>query len=310
VLYVAPFYVSSTTRPSATLRRDDEISIRGRIRSVTRTCIFTSLSTLGLLTYLRKDGGAVRESLHEMGLYPVGLLESLQVLLLTAILFVGPLFEAGIVEGCWRYWVRFEGFNALWKDLIVYRTLIAGPITEEILFRSCSLPILLLAYPQGQANLTTIFLLPPLLFGLAHIHHIYEFRLTHPHVPFAFALLRSLAQLTYTTLFGSFATFAYLRTGSLLAPTVSHMFCNWMGLPRFWGRLEGPIAQEGVMGADAPASGGREGEDVPLAGRITYPPPLGIAWTAAYYALLVIGAYWFYHNLWTLTKSSNALLDV
>jgi len=243
-----------------------------------------------------------------MGLYPSGLLESAKTLLLTSILFLGPLFEAGLAEGAWRSWIRLRGLTTLWTDLPTRRNLLAGPLTEEVLFRACSLPLFLLT--PLSASATTLFLLPPLIFGLAHIHHIYEFRLLHPSVPLQHAILRSLVQLTYTSLFGSFATFIYLRTGSLLAVVLCHAFCNWMGLPRVWGRVEGGGA-ESVMGPDV--GQGKRDEDEPQIGPLLGPlgenRELGIAWTVAYYLLLVVGAVGFYKYFWVLTESGNALVE-
>lgn len=40
-------------------------------------------------------------------------------------------------------------------------------------------------------------------------------------------------QTAFTTLFGFHCAFLFLRTGSLLPPILSHMFCNFMGLPGF-----------------------------------------------------------------------------
>lgn len=37
-------------------------------------------------------------------------------------------------------------------------------------------------------------------------------------------------QLTYTTLFGWFATYSYLRTASVLPALASHAYCNVMGI--------------------------------------------------------------------------------
>lgn len=37
-------------------------------------------------------------------------------------------------------------------------------------------------------------------------------------------------QLTYTTLFGWFATYNYLRTGSVIPALTSHAYCNFMGI--------------------------------------------------------------------------------
>lgn len=38
-------------------------------------------------------------------------------------------------------------------------------------------------------------------------------------------------QVAYTSLFGSFSAFLFLRTGHLLTPVLSHMLCNMLGLP-------------------------------------------------------------------------------
>ena len=72
-----------------------------------------------------------------------------------------------------------------------------------------------------------------------------------------------------------------------------------MGLPRFWGRVEATIQQS----SDPPAA--RQhlvSSDGPSTAR------LHMAWSIAYYALLVAGAYGFYANLWVLTESRYALV--
>lgn len=40
-------------------------------------------------------------------------------------------------------------------------------------------------------------------------------------------------QFSYTTLFGTYAAFLFLRTGHLAAPVAAHIFCNVMGFPDF-----------------------------------------------------------------------------
>src|SRR6202043_2295332 len=92
----------------------------------------------------------------------------------------------------------------------------------------------------AKSSLLKIIFGTPVIFGLAHIHHFYEFRLTHPRTPLVGALLRTLFQFMYTTIFGAYATFLYIRTGSLLAVILVHAFCSWNGLPRIWGRV-GPV---------------------------------------------------------------------
>jgi prenyl protein peptidase len=154
--------------------------------------------------------------------------------------------------------------------------------------------------------LTTI-ILTPVIFGLAHVHHLYEFRLTHPRVPLAMALARSVFQFAYTTLFGAYATFLFLRSGSLLAVCGVHAFCNCMGLPQVWGRVEPEV--EAVV--EVPVMvGGDVGEGDGLLRRSSR-RDVGrpsILWTVAYYVLLVGGAVMWYRNLWVLTESENGLV--
>lgn len=151
------------------------------------------------------------------------------------------------------------------------------------------------------------------------MHHLYEFRLTHPRVPLALALARSAFQLAYTTLFGAYATFLFLRSGSLLAVCGVHAFCNCMGLPQVWGRVEpepGPGLEVGVgeggrgaaVGVGVPVMAGGdvgEGDGLLRHGDVRRP---SILWTVAYYVLLVGGAVMWYRNLWVLTESENGLV--
>lgn len=38
-------------------------------------------------------------------------------------------------------------------------------------------------------------------------------------------------QFMYTTLFGAYVTYSFIKTASLPGVVVVHSFCNWMGLP-------------------------------------------------------------------------------
>lgn len=171
-----------------------------------------------------------------------------------------------------------------------------GPVTEEVLFRSVIIPLHLLA----KITPKYIVFVSPLYFGIAHVHHFYEFRLTHPHTPMTPSIIRSVFQFGYTTIFGWYASFLYLRSGSLIAVILVHSFCNWCGLPRLWGRVE---AGE-PLGPPIPS---RVKEDVDkfqvAQGR------LSIGWTVAYYIILIAGAVAFYKQLWPLTASPQALVD-
>lgn len=149
----------------------------------------------------------------------------------------------------------------------------------------------------AQTPVTRTIFLSPIIFGLAHLHHFYEFRVTHPSAPVAQALVRSVVQLGYTTLFGAYATFLLLRTGSLLAIFVVHAFCNCMGFPRFWGRVEPEYEGDGVGGGSGSSGSGSSNRP-------------SILWSVVYYILLVVGAVSFYKLLGPLTKSANELVPV
>merc|ERR1711881_667888 len=104
VLYVLPFYLSKATRPSPSLSRDAPSVIRARIRAVTSACIIGSL--LVILITTKYGHIPPKETVHLLGWWPVDPLDVGRTILLCAILFVGPLFEAGYVEGKAVDWIR------------------------------------------------------------------------------------------------------------------------------------------------------------------------------------------------------------
>ena len=298
--YVLPFYFSSTTRPSPTLSRDAPSVIRARIRFVSASVALATLSTAYLLhTRALSD---YRTVLHTLGVYPINGLAALKALLLTACLFAGPIFEKALPEEGWRRWIRGTELHETLSSWIGWRNYVAGPLSEELLFRSVILALHTHTRPQLQP--ATLIFATPLYFGIAHIHHFYEFKLTHPYTPLVPAVLRSVIQFSYTTVFGWYATFIFLRTGSLWAVFLIHSLCNWAGLPRVWGRVEGiEVPERGfhstIRGKEDNDSGAQ-------------PPTnrLGLIWTALYYLILVAGAFVWWQQLWTLTETDNALADL
>ncbi|KAF4864820.1 putative CAAX prenyl protease 2 [Colletotrichum siamense] len=280
IIYVLPLYISSSSRPSPTLSRDDPRVIRTRVTSVLFSTAICCTITYIVLAQL-PDGVLPISPLHAMGYWPVGLAESGSALLLTSILFAGPLYEALLIDGLWEDWKTLEPLTHVWTRWTTWRNIVMGPLTEEMLFRSASVPLLLCA----RMSLTQTIFLSPLIFGLAHVHHFYEFRITHPRVPLIAAVARSVLQFAYTSLFGGYATFLFLRSGSLLAIVLVHAFCNSMGLPRFWGSVEPHWHLHGhYTHADARK------------------------WTVFYYVLLFTGAGLWWKGLLTLTESSSTLV--
>lgn len=304
--YFLPFYASSSTRPSATLHRDAPSVIGARVRRVVVSCCVCSAMTFAML--VRAADATPQEALHVLGYFPAGLAESTRALVLTMMLFMGPLFGHLVADGGWRAWARLEPPRELLHDWTKWRNIVVGPLTEEILFRSASMPLLMAAHVSARR----IVFFGPLVFGLAHVHHFYDFRVGHPHDPVLHLLLRSLFQFAFTTVFGGYATFVYLRSGSVLAPFLVHAFCNAMSLPQVWGRVRPASADEDERGRPQQrlAVPVEDPGQVPGRGRrgsrAAREP--SILWTVAYYTLLVSGAILFYRNLWTLTESQNALL--
>jgi prenyl protein peptidase len=60
-----------------------------------------------------------------MGYWPVGLVETAKTLLLTAILFVGPLYETFIVHGAWREWSGLQPVTDLFNEWTAWRNIVA-----------------------------------------------------------------------------------------------------------------------------------------------------------------------------------------
>ncbi|KAF2454518.1 hypothetical protein BDY21DRAFT_399902 [Lineolata rhizophorae] len=321
-IYVVPIYLSPTSRPAPNLSRDSPTVIRSRVRAASFSCLVCTLATLLVVT--GRGGATLAEALRLMGWWPVHLADVARVVLLVAVLFAGPLFEAGVVEGGWTSWIRADGLADALGSWTGYRNYVAGPVTEELIWRSLLVPPALLALPHSALTTSTstttspstpshatnnptstltptsLVLVLPLSFALAHIHHFYEFSLTHPRTPLFAQLLRSLFQVLYTSLFGAFATFAFLRCASLPAVVAAHAFCNWMGLPRLWGR----VGAGSVVAVDGAGPDHAKG----LRGWSEVRTDAGVAWSVAYYALLVGGAVGFYVLLWPLTESERALV--
>lgn len=99
--------------------------IRARIRAVTGSCVVTSLIVLWLA--IEEGNASFAAAVTMLGWWPVGFADIARCLLLTGILFLGPLFERGIVEGEWRFWFRrnklYESLSGWigWRNYVAVR---------------------------------------------------------------------------------------------------------------------------------------------------------------------------------------------
>lgn len=113
------------------------------------------------------------------------------------------------------------------QDLCFLRNYVISPFTEEFVFRSCMLPLLLPHLSVAKAVLIT-----PLFFGMAHLHHIIEgYKMKDQSLETL--VLQHLFQFSYTYVFGVYSSFLFIRTGNFFSSFLSHSFCNLMGFPNF-----------------------------------------------------------------------------
>jgi prenyl protein peptidase len=141
---------------------------------------------------------------------------TLASLLLTMVLFSGPLMQEYVTLG--------ENFDI--GSLQSWRNYLIAPVAEEFIFRACCIHLWFLdEVPQSR-----IVFLSPLLFGFAHVHHLKE-HLLNSGEDVTTCVTRTLFQFTYTTVFGWYVSYLYLRTKSLYAVSAVHIFCNIMGFP-------------------------------------------------------------------------------
>lgn len=125
VIYVLPFYLSSATRPSPTLTRDAPSSIRARTRAVTFSTITCTVITA---LYLYQHDVAASQLLHLLGLWPISIFDIVRGMLLVCILFAGPLYENGLVDGDWKDWIKLSGVHETLSSWIGYRNFVVVSI--------------------------------------------------------------------------------------------------------------------------------------------------------------------------------------
>ncbi|XP_059053264.1 CAAX prenyl protease 2 [Achroia grisella] len=216
--YVASLYVWRTK-----LSRDHPSTIKRRFFSVFCMMLLAPFLTRYFLTKETLSKGDIYDHL---GLRLPGLVTaSFAPLLLTIVLFMGPLCMQ-YLSGMWTLYAEPVYWLSSWQDLLWVRNHLMAPLSEEWVFRACMMPILL----QCLEPITAVFV-GPLLFGIAHFHHMLE--QMKAGYEFKAALMVSSFQFAYTSLFGAYSSYLFLRTGHFVAPLTAHIFCNHMGFPNF-----------------------------------------------------------------------------
>lgn len=94
------------------------------MKAVSMACIASTVFVLVLIA-LEGDNTSLPEALKLLGWWPIGIVEIIKSLLLTAILFSGPLFERGVAEDGWKSWIRGEGVSETLRSWIGFRNYVA-----------------------------------------------------------------------------------------------------------------------------------------------------------------------------------------
>ncbi|XP_043697765.1 CAAX prenyl protease 2 isoform X2 [Telopea speciosissima] len=136
-----------------------------------------------------------------------------------------------------------ERISEMASNVLVWRNYFVAPLTEELVFRACMIPLLLC----GEFGTYKVMLLSPIFFSLAHLNHFLELYCQQKYTFIKASMIVGL-QLCYTVIFGCYASFLFMRTGHLLAPIVAHIFCNMMGLPALSRRNKGLTSVAFVAG--------------------------------------------------------------
>ncbi|KAK4301065.1 hypothetical protein Pmani_026771 [Petrolisthes manimaculis] len=224
VLYVGSLYIWKETQ-----RRDDPTTIKKRCISV---FFMTVVSPFFVIWFGSNDSEEVtlwtRMGLRWEGLVPALLLP----MILTCILFLGPIVQShvgqtnllqSLYSSVCLYFDPLYWYNTS-QNPIWWRNQVVAPFSEEFTFRACMLPILLQCVSPGRA----VFI-APLFFGVAHLHHAVDRVRAGTDLPTI--ILVSSFQFLYTSVFGFYSAFLFIRTGHFLPLFAVHAFCNHMGLP-------------------------------------------------------------------------------
>nr|XP_053646484.1 CAAX prenyl protease 2-like [Cherax quadricarinatus] len=201
-LYVGSLYVWTATQG-----RDHPSTIKKRCISV---FLMTIVSPFFVIWFGSEDSEEVT-LWSQMGLRWEGLIPALVLpMILTFILFLGPLVQSHltvpVTYTLHMYLDPLYWYNTV-QNPIWWRNQVVAPFSEEFTFRACMLPILLQCVSPG----TAIFI-APLFFGVAHLHHAVD-RL-RVGIDLQAVVLISSFQFLYTSVFGFYSAFLFIRTAS------------------------------------------------------------------------------------------------
>lgn len=229
VLFVGSLYLLPSFWRNRQAGRDHPLWLKERFLAALAVCIVSVISV-----WLYSAASAGTHFFASIGIRLESIVPAIvQPLALTALLFSGS-----VVQSVWETSIVSKGelhpidyfATGFWlmpeylRNFVWWRNYIVAPLSEEVVYRACLLRLL----EPCIGSWPSIFV-APLFFGLAHFHHMLD------RLQSGMSLLQCFGvtafQVLYTSLFGAYSSFIFLRTRHLLSCVVVHSFCNLMGLP-------------------------------------------------------------------------------
>ncbi|AMD20307.1 HDL437Wp [Eremothecium sinecaudum] len=300
--YVASLFLLSKGGIMYMLQRNDPTVMRCRIKRITLICL-ANIAIVPCMHWLLSDDPnlTISKCVLNLGIVPglyvragslhwdvIGYFwDAARAVGLTAILYGCDMVDSILYYFMMPYWDPVADFRDEILNLHGFRNIVVGPATEELVYTSMNLQNYLIL--ANSTPTTTLLLLLPLFFGFAHIPHGMEMYFSRNYT-IAEILNRCLFQILYTTVFGAFTNFIYLRTGNLYACILVHALCNYMSFPN----LSSQLAADYQQISEKKQS--RTWKEVVI--RI---------WSYLYIPCLLFCIVGFKNSLWTLTYSKNEI---
>uniref|UniRef100_A0A3Q3E303 CAAX prenyl protease 2 n=1 Tax=Labrus bergylta TaxID=56723 RepID=A0A3Q3E303_9LABR len=140
------------------------------------------------------------------------------------VFYLGPLVHSAFDNPQQLHWgtaVYVQSWRQCVRDAVWLRNQVVAPVTEELVFRGAMLPMLVPCTGPTAAIFTA-----PLFFGSFFL--------------FKKSSISKTVFFLYTTVFGAFTAFIFMRTGHVVGPVLCHSFCNSRGLPDIIAALQHP----------------------------------------------------------------------
>ncbi|THG05913.1 hypothetical protein TEA_007004 [Camellia sinensis var. sinensis] len=251
---MAFFYVAILYSPTLILRLPPPISFQSfLIRRFICAAVSSLLSLIfcALIlpirswdaSYLSGVYGIRLDHMWQAVVYPVSL---------TSLLYAGSLvLKSMSLLNSWKeHWNDSEGHSSncmnnvlqmvigkmfsIVSNVSAWRNYFVAPLTEELVFRACMIPLLLCG---GFKTYGVIFFCP-IFFSLAHLNHFLEFYTEQNRSLLKASMVVGL-QLGYTVIFGSYASFLFIRTDFMTLALFTYHSLRWHSMVLYCYRSPG-----------------------------------------------------------------------